>query len=170
MGFKKMIGLDMQLPAGKLPGYYAQIVKGIAERAPLTDRYKELLIFESENDLPAVIELLDRYKVAAERCELLWLPNDGVAPGELYEDYAIVTRNDNIYVDLALTALFALDAAKPDAEPAPALLQLEEHLIGEITYEEQTIYMMDRQLTLLADRIAIAYKCEINWLDFKRLL
>ncbi|QMV40400.1 hypothetical protein [Cohnella cholangitidis] len=167
MGFKKMIGLDMQLPAGKLPGYYAQIVKGIAERAPLTDRYKELLIF---NDLPAVIELLDHYKVVAERCELLWLPTDGVAPGELYEDYAIVTRNDNIFVDLALTALFALDAAKPDAEPAPALLQLEEHLIGEIRNEEQTIYMMDRQLTLLADRIATAYKCEIVWLDLERLL
>lgn len=163
MSLKRLVGLDMHLPDGKLPGFYAQIVKGIAERAPLFDRYKELLIFESDIHLPPVIELLEHYRVSSDRCELILLPSDGMEQGELYEDYAIVTRNENIFADLAQTAVFSLNAAKPDAEPAPALLQLKEHLIGSITTDGLTVYLIDRQLAELAERIAKAYKCDANW-------
>jgi hypothetical protein len=158
-----MAGLDMHLPDGKIPGFYAQIVKGIADRAPLFDRYKELLIFESEEHLPPVLELLNKYKVTSERCELLLLPPEGLVQGDLYEDYAIVTRNENVYVDLALTALFSLNKAKPEAELAPALLQLKEHLIGTLSIDNAAVYLIDRQLTELAERIAVAYGCGVAW-------
>jgi hypothetical protein len=161
---KHTIGLEMQLPEGKLPGFYAQIVKGIAERAPLLDRYKELLIFDSEAHLPPVIALLEHYRVPFDRCELIMAPPQGVEAGELYDDYAIVTRNENVFFDLSLTALFALDATRPEAEPAPALLQLQEHLIGQFANEGRTVYLIDRQLTPLADKIASAYRCNVVWL------
>lgn len=157
-------GLDMHLPDGKLPGFYAQIVKGIAERAPLFDRHKELLIFDSPESFPAVEELLNHYRVPAERCELLVLPWEGMDPGELYEDYAILTRAENAFADLALTAAFTLKELKPDAESAPALMQLKEHLIGSFTAGDATVHVMDRQLTELADRIAQAYGCTVEWL------
>ncbi|MCD9024455.1 hypothetical protein [Cohnella silvisoli] len=164
MKLKRMYGLDMNLPDGKIPGFYAQIVKGIAERAPLYDRYKELLIFDSEDHIPAVLKLLEHYRVTSERCDLLIVPSDGLEQGALYEDYAIVTRNENIFLDLALTAAFSLNAAKPDAEPAPALEQLKEHLIGQWSNDSAAIYIMDRQLMELAERIAIAYGCSVEWL------
>ncbi|WP_239617387.1 hypothetical protein [Cohnella mopanensis] len=163
MVLKKVIGLDMQLPIGSSPAFYARIVKEIEEHAALLDRYEELWIVDSEAHLSAVIERLAPYRVAFERCELVWVASDRTEPGELYEDYAIVTGNGNIYFDLSLTALFGLSAAKPDAEPAPALLQLQEHLIGSFTSDGRTIYLIDRQLDSLADRIAKAYKCDIEW-------
>lgn len=164
MILQRKIGLDMHLPDGKLPGFYAQIVKGIAERATLFDRYKELLVFDSEEAIPPVLELLAHYRVSSEHCELVLLPSDGLEQGELYEDYAIVTRNENVFVDLALVALFSLNAAKPDAEPAPALLQLKEHLIGSLTKNGLEIHLIDRQLSELAERIAKAYGCGVEWL------
>lgn len=153
----------MRLTEGKLPGFYAQIDKGIAERAPLTDRYKELLIFESEAHLPPVMDLLDQYRVLFDRCELIMLHSEQVEAGELFEDYAIVTRNENIFFDLALTAAFTLNASKPEAETAPALMQLQEHLIGQFTNEGQTFFLIDRQLAQLADKIAEAYRCSVEW-------
>jgi hypothetical protein len=163
MSLIRKFGLDMNLPDGKIPGFYAQIVKGIAERSPLFDRYKELLIFDSEDHVPAVLQLLEHYRVASERCELLLIPPEGLEQGDLYEDYSIVTRNENVFVDLALTASFTLDAAKPEAEPAPALQQLKEHLIGQWKSGSVTLYFIDRQLTELAERIALAYGCKVEW-------
>jgi hypothetical protein len=163
MNIERKYGLDIHLPDGKIPGFYAQIVKGIADRATLFDRYKELLIFDSEDHLPPVIMLLDHYKVAAERCELLLIPSEGLEQGALYEDYAIVTRNENIFVDLSLVALFSIHTAKPDAEPAPALLQLHEHLIGSLLKNNLAIHLLDRQLMELAERISKAYGCFVEW-------
>lgn len=167
MKLKQMYGLDMQLPVGKLPGFYAQIIKGIAQDAPLFDRCKELLIFDSEDHIPAAVKVLEQYRVPSDRCNLLLIPSDGIEQDDLFDDYVIITLNENTFVDLALVALFAIHATKPDAEPAPALLQLKEHLVGHIGPNEvtnETFHIIDRQLTELADRIAKAYNCELQWL------
>jgi hypothetical protein len=155
MNLERKVGLDMELPDGKIPGFYAQIVKGIAQHASL---------FDSNQDLTAVIKLLEHYRVPFERCELLLLPSEGLEQGHLFADYAIITRNENNFIDLTLTAVFILNASKPDAEPAPALMQLEEHLIGKIVKDSVTIHLLDRQLTELAERVATAYGCQVNWL------
>ncbi|QJD83617.1 hypothetical protein [Cohnella herbarum] len=160
---KRMIGLEMRLSEGKLPGFYTRIVKEIAGLTPLTDQYEELLIFESEAHLPPVMDLLDHYRVLFDRCELIMLPSEQVEAGDLFDDYAIVTGNENVIFDLALTAPFTLDASKPEAESAPALMQLQEHLIGRFTNEGKTFLLIDRQLALLADRIAEAYRCSVEW-------
>jgi len=110
--------------------------------------------------------LLESDQIEVERCELLQLPPDLLEKGELYEDYVFMTDSNHIVVDLALTALFSLNAIKPSAEPAPALLQLTEHLIGSVRQHEQVIHLLDRQLTELAERIARAYGCEALWHEF----
>ncbi|KIL34665.1 hypothetical protein SD71_18535 [Cohnella kolymensis] len=156
-------GLDMQLPDGKLPGFYAQIVKGIADRAPLFDRHKELLIFDTAESYSPVEELLRHYRVPSERITLLVLPSEGTEHGELYEDYVIETRAENAFADLALTAAFSLQSLKPSAEPAPALMQLKEHLIASFTAGDERLHLIDRQLTELAERIAQAYRCTVEW-------
>lgn len=164
MKLEHKYGLDMQLPNGKMPGFYAQIIKGLAHKAPLYDRYKELLIFEKEDHLPEAQKLLDQYRVPSERCDLLLLPSEGLELEPLSEDYVIVTRNENTFVDLATVALFTIHATKPEAESAPALLQLEEHLMGSLCSNNVRLQLIDRQLTELAERIAKAYNCEVQWL------
>jgi hypothetical protein len=162
---ERKYGIDMQLPAGKLPGFYAQIVKGIADRSPLFDRHKELLIFGSPEDFPPVLELLAHYKVGAESCELLMVPPEGISRHDRFEDFAVVTREGNIFFDLTYTAAFRLTDERPGAEPAPALIQLEEHIMAEVTEDGLTWRIIERQLSELADKVALAYHCGIEWLD-----
>jgi hypothetical protein len=164
---EKKYGIDMRLPEGKLPGYYAQIIKGIADRAPLFDRHKELLIFYDKAYFPAVLDFLQHYKVEAEICELLVLPQTGVARSGRFDDFAIETREGNVYLDLTYTAAFALTAARPEAEAAPALLQLEEHRIASVLEDGQTWHFIEKQLVELAERVARAYRCGIIWWDQK---
>ncbi|RKP55250.1 hypothetical protein D7Z26_08555 [Cohnella endophytica] len=164
MEIQRMIGLEMILPEGKPPGFYAHIVKGIADSSPPYDRFKELLIYESEAQLPQALEVLEHYRVPSEHVALLLLPADLIEQGDLYEDYAIVTRNGNAFIDLSLTAVFALNAAKPEAEAAPALLQLKEHLVASLTVDGEKLHLVDRQLAELAERIAKAYGCGLRWL------
>jgi hypothetical protein len=161
----RLYGLDMHLPDGKLPGFYAQIVKGIAERATLSDRHKELLIFDSRADYPAVLELLRHYKVEAEPCDLLMADGEGIRRGDRFEDFAVESRSGHVYFDLAYTSVFRLTQERPEAEPAPALLQLEEHIMAEIVEADFRWFVIERQLAELADRVAAAYRCGIAWLD-----
>lgn len=165
-------GLDMTLPEGKLPGFYAQIVKGIADKAPLFDRHKELLVFEEERFLPPVEQLLDHYKVSYAECQLLHISSgsENLKKGPLYEDYAIETRSGNVFADDSIVAAFRLHGKKPESEMAPALMQLEEHSIATIAADPNGAssgddwHLIDRQLRQLAEKIAAAYRCEVEWL------
>ncbi|TJY43393.1 hypothetical protein E5161_05755 [Cohnella pontilimi] len=161
---ERKYGLDMHLPENKLPGFYAQIVKGIAERAELFDRHRELLIFDSPAAYPPVFEMLAHYKVEAEPCELLMFSEESVCfRSGRFEDFAFATRAGNVYVDLAYTAVFRLTEARPGAESAPALLQLEEHRIADVCEDGQTWHLIESQLAELAERVARAYGCGVEW-------
>ena len=162
---EKKFGLSMTLPENKLPGFYAQIVKGIAERAPLYDRHKELLIFDKREHLPSVEQFLTRYNVAFEPRPLLELPENGVVRTGLFDDYGFESRAGNAYLDLTSTALFRLAESEPDASIAPARWQLEEHLVCSIETDGRTAFAIDGGLQELADRIARAYGCRTEWLD-----
>jgi hypothetical protein len=162
---QRKYGLDMRLPPGKLPGYYAQIVKGIAERASLFDRHKELLIFDVPDALPAILDFLQHYKVEAEACDLLLLPSHGVIRGDRFDDFGIETREGNVFLDMSYVSGFLLKKTRPDGEPAPALMQLEEHRIADVTENGQTWHFVESQLTELAERVARAYGCAVEWPD-----
>ncbi|MFC5703617.1 hypothetical protein ACFPVX_20215 [Cohnella faecalis] len=163
---ERKYGIDMNMPEGKLDGYYAQIVKAIAERVTLFDSHKELIVLDSPDSLPIVEELLNGCKVDHERVELVRLPEYGARPGPLFEDYAIAARSGNVFLDLSQAAFFSLREKKPEAETAPAILQLHEHLIVDTTLGQGlTVFAIDSQLAELAERIAGAYGCEAEWLE-----
>jgi hypothetical protein len=161
----KKYGLEMRLPEGKLPGFYAQIIKAIADRAPLFDRHKELLILDHKAYVSSVLDILKHYKVEAEFCELLLLPPTEVSRSDRFDDFAIETREGHVYLDLTYTVSFSLTAARPDAEAAPALLQLEEHRIASVLEDGITWHFIEKQLAELAERVARAYGCGIDWWD-----
>lgn len=133
----------------------------------IADRCGELLVFADESAFSSALALLGSRGYAPEPCELLRLPASQDCRFEqasIYEDYAIVSDGGRVYFDLSLVSVFALNAAKPEAEPAPALLQLEEHLIGTLSLPEGCRHLIDRQLAPLADRVARAYGCATRWL------
>ncbi|WP_027091097.1 hypothetical protein [Cohnella thermotolerans] len=156
--------IEMHLPDGKLPGYYAQIVKGIAERTELFDRIKELLVLNSPEDAAPVLELLRHYKTEAEELELVLLPEEGVEREALYEDYVIESVGGRVYTVWSDTAYFRITAEEPEAEPAPALLQLQENMIASVREDGFVWHAVDRKEEEWVERVARAYRCGVVWL------
>lgn len=141
-------------------------IRELSELAKPFDRVGELLLFGSPELPPETVEYLERSNIEYEPLTLLKLSQaerDRIRTYALFEDYAIVSNSGNVYFDLSLVAAFTIAKTKPEAEPAPALLQLEEHLIGTLETTEGSVHLMDRQLALLADRIALAYGCTTSW-------
>jgi len=159
----RKLAVEMHLPDGKLPGYYAQIVKGIADRVELFDRRKELLVLDSEDDLPPVEELLGRYKAGFETLELLLLPEDGLRRESLYEDAVIETINGRSYTVWPDVAYFRLTAEGPEAEAAPALLQLQENMVVTVRENEWVWHGVERKEDEWVERVAKAYGCGVVW-------
>jgi len=145
------------------PEFYAKMISGLLDCAPLFDKFDELFIYDTPEQLEAACGQFQVHHVYYEKFNLLHLPAAELVRGDLFEDYAFRTANGNLFVDLAQTAVFALNAAKPEAEPAPAYMQLEEHLIATIAAEGAHCRLIDRQLAELAERIAQAYGCGIVW-------
>ncbi|MFC0216327.1 hypothetical protein ACFFK0_28420 [Paenibacillus chartarius] len=157
------IGLSMTMPEGKLPGFYAQIVKALAGRTQLFDRDKEMLIVSTEDDRSAVLEVLRQYKVETEPFMLFLLPED-TSVTALFDDYGFMTKLDNRYLYANLVTLFTLRTSTPEAEPVQALEQLGEVLVAAIpTAGDGMLYAADRQHDELIARIAAAYGCKAEF-------
>jgi hypothetical protein len=151
----------LEMPEGKLPGFYAQIVKGLAQRVTLFDRDKELLVLNSEQDRDAVLELLEHYHIPSEEMLLTLLPSDS----ELYptfSDYGFTSRAERHYLYEHLVSTFRfVEHFASQSEAANALLQMQEHLIAQYLSDSVPFYAVDRQFIELIERIAIAYKCYV---------
>ncbi|HUC93153.1 MAG TPA: hypothetical protein VMS09_14200 [Paenibacillus sp.] len=160
---KKVHGMELRLPEGKLPGFYAQIVKKLAETNALADRDRSLL-FVYEEGREAVEQLLDHYKVPADTGPwlLLGAKEEGWELARSWTDYGVETRSGNLFLDLSLAKLISLETgARDDAEPAQAARQLKEHTAAfkPAGGGSGTLFAVDRQLDELAGRIAKAYRC-----------
>jgi hypothetical protein len=155
------IALMLDMPEGKLPGYYAQIVKGLAQRVSLFDRDKELLVLNTTQDRDAVLELLEHYHIPSEEMQLLLLPSDA----DLYpsfSDYGFTSRAERHYLYGHLVSTFRFSELRTaQSDPENALLQIEEHLIARFIKDNVPIYAVDRQFNELMERIAIAYGCNV---------
>ncbi|WP_027088329.1 hypothetical protein [Cohnella panacarvi] len=144
----------------------ADVMTEIVRLAKPSDRAEEILMFESPEIASEAADFLHRREVDYEKLELLRISPMASArfkAGALYADYAIHARSGNVYFDLHLVAAFQITATKPVAEPAPALLQLEEHLIGTLSSAQGSVHLIDRQLASLADRVVQAYGCAAAW-------
>ncbi|WP_127582726.1 hypothetical protein [Paenibacillus koleovorans] len=154
-----MIGIEMHLPDGKRPGYYAQVVKALAD-IPLFDRDKETLIVSGEPEAEAVRALMQDYKFEYEEFGLLLLP-DGADVRPSFTDYGFESRSGNRYLMQAVTARFVFDSIGPDGN-AQALAQMEEHLIASWSTDGEACYAADSSLGELMHGIARAYGCTVR--------
>ncbi|MFC5403037.1 hypothetical protein [Cohnella soli] len=174
MKWTRLYGLEAIIANPSDVARFEGAVNRLERTVPLTDRVNELLVFQEEQNFDNARTYLESCGMAIERVDLLSLPIERTREEPLYADYAIVTPAGNAFLDLALSALFILNAAKPGAEPAPAYQQLQEHLIAVVDLEaasgeigphiDESAYAIDRQLAELADRIASAYGCSVKWL------
>jgi KaiC/GvpD/RAD55 family RecA-like ATPase len=155
------LALLMDLPDGKLPGFYAQIIKALADKVLIFDRDKEMLIVSTEEERESVLEVMKRYKVETEPMELLLLPEDATLT-DAFSDYGFISRADNTYVYAKLICSFRLLTEETGSERDQALEQLDEHLIAQFTEHGKTVYMVDNQLEELIHGIAKAYHCQIS--------
>jgi hypothetical protein len=155
------LALLMDLPDGKVPGFYAQIVKALASKATLFDRDKEMLILDSDKERQAVLEIMEKYKITVEPMELALLPADAKLYAA-FSDYGFTSRAEHCYLYRKLICPFRLISGHSSAEREQALQQLEEHLIAQFIVDNEPVYVVDQQLEELAQGIAKAYRCEIS--------
>ncbi|MFD2612782.1 hypothetical protein [Paenibacillus gansuensis] len=151
-------GLQMHLPEGKLPGYYAQIVKAIAEKTVLFDRDKELLIAETDSDREAMISIMDKYKVSHDFLDLLLLP-ENAQTDPLFSDYGFESKAGNRYLYAEQVVLYSIERG-PSAnayDEEQCNVQLSEHRIAFFSINGAAIFAADSQLIELVQRIAKAY-------------
>jgi hypothetical protein len=155
------IGILMDLPDGKLPGFYAQIIKALANKAPLFDRDKEMLIVSSDNEQQTILGVMDQYKVETDIMQLLLLPDEAeLTP--LWSDYGFSSKSENHYLYAKLVSAFRFNSAPSSSEQDQAVLQMEEHLLARYPVGAEMIYLVDKQLEELMLGIAKAYRCEIE--------
>ncbi|MBD0379154.1 hypothetical protein [Paenibacillus sedimenti] len=155
------IGLLMDLPDDKVPGFYAQIVKALAGKVQLFDRDKEMLIVSDEDQRQAALEIMAHYKIETEIMPLRLLPEEAELT-DLFSDYGFISRADHPFFYEKLIRTFRIVKTSDQAEVEQALLQMEEHLLARYTEKGQNIFVVDRQLEELMHGIAKAYKCQIE--------
>jgi KaiC/GvpD/RAD55 family RecA-like ATPase len=158
---EKKLALLMDLPDGKLPGFYAQIIKALADKVMIFDRDKEMLIVSTEEERESVLEVMKRYKIPTEPMDLLLLPEDATL-ADAFSDYGFISRADNTYVYTKLICSFHLLSEEPGSEREQALEQLDEHVIAQFTEHGKPVYMVDNQLEELVHGIAKAYRCQVS--------
>ncbi len=162
--FQTVTALAITMKEGMQPGYYAQIIKKLADTEALLDRDRTMLFIKPEGRA-IVTAVLDHYGVTYEDSDWLHLGQieDGWTPTRLWSDYGIETRSSALFLDRSLAALVSFESDKPDSEPSQAEQQLEEHAIAilQMSHNSRCIFAIDRQLLELAQGIAKAYHCAV---------
>jgi hypothetical protein len=159
-----MYGVEMQVPAGKLPGFYAQVIHKIGDHVNVFDRDRLLFIVEQAEECEKLKEILDKAKMLGEQFDLLYIPEAKI---DNVDDVGFVSQNERIYLYPEQVALFSLDEQTGDEQDRwAAREQLQEHLVGEIpaTDEQPSVMIVQSSLTELAEGIARAYRISLHWL------
>lgn len=162
MEFK--IGLMMDLPEGKIPGFYAQIVKALAGKVELFDRDKEMLIVSNEEQQRAALDVMAHFNIETSIMELRLLKEEAELT-DLFSDYGFTSRADHNYLYDKIVVSFRFTPNSPAVEVEQAALQVEEHLIAQYKDGDNKVYIVDRQLEELMHGIAKAYRCSIEILQ-----
>lgn len=160
---QRMYGVEMQVPSGKLPGFYAQVIHKIGDHVNVFDRDELLFIVEQEEERDKLIEILSKAQMLGEQFALLHIP--AAVSLERIDEVGFVSQSERMYLYAERVALFSLDPQAGDAQDRwAALEQLKEHLIGEIPAgEEPPVYILENTMTELAERIARAYRVSLHW-------
>ncbi|OCT17121.1 hypothetical protein A8709_24360 [Paenibacillus pectinilyticus] len=156
------IGLMMDLPDGKIPGFYAQIIKALADKVELFDRDKEMLIVSNEEQRRAALEVMVHFNIETTPMALRLLQEDAELT-DLFSDYGFTSRAEHHYLYDKIVTSFRFTTDSPPVEVDQAALQVEEHLIAQYKdLDNRDVYVVDRQLEELMFGIAKAYRCKIE--------
>ncbi|UKS30297.1 hypothetical protein LOZ80_15700 [Paenibacillus sp. HWE-109] len=159
------IGLLIDLPESKLPGFYAQITKALAGSVALFDHDNEMLIVSNKEQQTAVLAVIKELGIEADLMDLRLLPPDAELT-DLFSDYGFTSHAGNDYLYDKLVIFFRFAPGSPQAEVDQAALQMEEHLLVQYQDEENgEVFIADRQLGELMHGIAKAYRCRIEMLS-----
>lgn len=162
---KTMYGVEMQVPSGKLPGFYAQVIHKIGDHVNVFDRDELLFIVENEEECEKLTAILQKADMLGELFPLLNLPPD--ASVTHLEDVGFVSAREQRYLYADRVALFCFaEQADNDQDRWAALQELTEHLLGSIpaSNNSQPCYILDQSLTELAEGIAARYGVSLHWL------
>ena len=162
---RHMYGIELAIPAGKMPGFYAQVIHKIGDHVNVFARDKLLFIVENEVERDKLAAILQKSNMLGDSFSLLLLPPQAVI--DEVGDIGFVTENGHTLVYADQVALFTADkdSGSPDDRWAAAE-QWKEHVKGTIPQadQEDTIYLIDSNLTELAEGIAKAYKVKLRFL------
>lgn len=161
---KTMYGVEMQVPSGKLPGFYAQVIHKIGDHVNVFDRDELLFIVENEEECEKLTAILQKADMLGELFPLLNLPPD--ASLTHLEDVGFVSSNEQRYLYADRVAIFYLaEKAENDQDRWAALQELTEYLLGSIPASNDfpPCYILDQSLTDLAEGIAARYGVTLHW-------
>lgn len=161
---KRMYGVDMQVPAGKRPGFYAQVIHKIGDHVNVFDRDGRLFIVESPQERDTLRDLLQKAGMLGEEFTL-WLLPEGAEIAHL-DDVGFVSHNEHAYLYADRVAAFSLDSsAGEERDRWAALEQCREHVIGTLppSSSRPALYLVDAGQTDLIDGIARAYRTAVTW-------
>ncbi|GED70589.1 hypothetical protein BRE01_42910 [Brevibacillus reuszeri] len=162
---RHMYGVELHVPAGKLPGFYAQVIHKIGDHVNVFDRDKLLFIVETTEEREKLEAILTKSSMLGDVFSLLLLP----ASAELahLDDSGFISPNENMYLYAEIVSMFTLTAGSGSVQDRwAAIEQLQEHLLGMIpqTDDEAPVYIIDRNLAELAEGIVRAYQIPLTWL------
>ncbi|MEJ8544618.1 hypothetical protein [Brevibacillus borstelensis] len=161
---KRMFGVEIQAPTGKLPGFYAQVIHKIGDNVNVFDRDGQLLIVDSESDHKKLLELLTKASMLGEEFSLWHLPADTEIAR--LEDIGFESQSGHIYVYAERVSFFSLDSSAGDGRDQwAALEQMKETILGRIPSGPTDLYLADPAHDQLIDGIARAYNVSVIWQD-----
>jgi hypothetical protein len=158
-----MFGVEMQIPRGKLPGFYAQVIHKIGDAVEVFDRDKQLLIVEGEAERDKLLAILSKHDMIDEEFGLWLVPEGMDVP--LLDDYGFTSVSGRRYLYDHLAAPFAVpDQAGAEKDRWAALEQMREHLIGcPEKLDGGSVCFADASQRELIERIAKAFQVSVEW-------
>jgi hypothetical protein len=161
---QRMYGVEMQVPAGKRPGFYAQVIHKIGDHVNVFDRDGRLLIVESPQERDTLKDLLQKAGMLGEEFALWLLPE--AAEFDYLDDVGFVSQSEHAYLYADRVAAFSFDsAAGEERDRWAALEQCREHVIGTLppSTSRPALYLVDAGQTELIEGIARAYQTAVTW-------
>jgi hypothetical protein len=159
----RMYGVEMRVPSGKLPGFYAQVIHKIGDHVNVFDRDGQLLIVPDQGEQTKLTEILAKANMLGESFPLYLLPAGAEIPD--LADYGFTSQDGHSFLYADQVSLFCLDESSGAADDRwAAMEQWKEHLVGKLETENPPLCIIDKNREELIDRIARSYRVAVRWI------